>query len=434
MEPIFMIEMGLVALAVLGQLLVFFRNGQAIQQLSKLFPPPSHLRPETKTIEGSEVTRIAEQPTFGVTFREIVRTTNAYLERNRGAADFDILKEIADRKVMARERAIEANITLPLYIGLLCTFTGVIIGLVQIALNGVSDAAIQSFIGGVLIGMIGSASGLALTVRSNFAFKESKKTVDQEGYGYLTFLRTAILPALHRSPEAPLADLRDNLAAFNDGFVRYQSHVNDSLGESLRLFNELKAVFSQLRSLEQGLGGIQRVLHSNDGLIEKQTAYLESYAQRAEAFSRKLGTHLQTMDQQVDSLVSENIKALERSTQAAYVKMDQYLASLEGTDRKAAVSAIQQDLGQIRGDVKALQEKSLAINEQLLRHLSEDQASRKALTEEIRAMNARLEKVVAGRGDFVNSGAYRAFVYAGTAACVAALGGGIFWVVQTLVG
>ena len=429
-----MIEMGLVALAVLAQALVFVRNGQAIASLRQLFPLSSHLRPEARTVDAAAVTLIAEQPSFTATFREIVRTTNAYLTRNQGAADFDILKEIADRKVMAQERAIEANITLPLYIGLLCTFTGVIIGLVQIALHGVSDAAIQSFIGGVLIGMIGSASGLAFTVRSNFAFKNSKKAADQEGYAYLTFLRTAILPALQRQPDAPLSDLRDNLAAFNDGFVRYQGHVNESLGESLRLFNELKAVFAQIRTLEQGLNGINHFLQSNDGLIDKQAAYLESYAQRAETFSRKLGTHLQTMDQQVETLVSENIKALERSTQAAYVKMDQYLASLSGTDRQAAVSAIQQDLGQIRGDVQTLQQKSLALNEQLLRQLGEDQASRKELTEQVRAMNARLEKAVSGRDDFINSGAFRAFAYVGTATFLAALGGGIFWLVQTLAG
>ena len=123
---------------------------------------------------------------------------NDYLIRNKGAADFDILKELAERKSASQQSAIDSNIALPLYIGLLCTFTGVIIGLIRIATDGVSDDAIQAFIGGVLIGMIGSAVGLALTTRSNFVFKNAKKTRDGKQYDYFSFLRSNILPTLQK--------------------------------------------------------------------------------------------------------------------------------------------------------------------------------------------------------------------------------------------
>lgn len=431
MDPIFLAELVIVAVIIAVQFIVFFRNNQSINSLADLYPGPSQLKTKPIAAESGSQTGsidlIAENPRFSSTFQEIVRTTNAYLTKNRGAADFDILKEIAERRSHSQERAIEGNITLPLYIGLLCTFTGVIIGLVKIATEGVSDPAIQSFIGGVLIGMVGSAMGLSLTVRSNYSFKNSKQERDNEEYNYFTFLRTNILPALRRDPSQPVSALRENLAAFNEGFAQYQEQVNGSLNESLQLFSDLKGVFTQIRGLEQGLTGIGHFLQANDGMIDKQIAYLDSYSQKAEAFTQKLGSHFQQTDRQVSALVDENIRALDSSTKAAFVKMDQYLSTLDGGDSKAFVEAINRDLDKIRGNVATLQEKSIEVNARLLEQLNRDTESRDELAEQVRIMNAKLEQSLAHPGGFMNSMAFQFFVYAGAAAFVLSIiGGAVF--------
>ena len=352
MDPFFLIEIGVVAVIIALQVIVFLRNGASISKLGDTYPQGNLLKvkpvmttptEDGKPIaDGTSVPTIDEAGPFTRVFREIINTTNTYLLRNKGAADFDIIKEVAESKVSSQENAIESNIPLPLYIGLLATFTGVIIGLIRIAFDGVSDDAIQAFIGGVLIGMIGSATGLALTVRSNIAFKEGKKLRDEKQYDYFTFLRANILPVKSKDPEQPVSALRDNLNAFNDGFARYQKNMNESLQETLRLFSELKDVFKQIRSIEQGLSGMGHFIQANDSLIEKQISYLDDYAHRAEAFTKKLNTHMTQVDRQVGTMVDENIRALENSTQAAYVKMDKYLASLEGTESKAFAEAPEQ--------------------------------------------------------------------------------------------
>ncbi len=434
MDPIFLAELVIVGVIIAIQFIVFFRNNQAIGQLENLYPKATGLTTQSQPAEsgGGQIDLILENPAFSGTFREIVRTTNAYLTKNRGAADFDILKEIAERRSHSQERAIDANITLPLYIGLLCTFIGVIIGLVKIAVVGVSDAAIQSFIGGVLIGMVGSAMGLTLTVRSNHRFRGARQARDNEQYNYFTFLRTHILPALRRDPSQPVAALRENLAAFNEGFAQYQEHVNSSLGETLRLFSELKSVFNQIRGIEQGLSGIGHFLQANDGLIDRQVAYLDSYAQKAEAFTHKLGDHFQRTDRQVATLVDENIRALDQSTKAAYVKMDQYLSGLDGGDSKAFVEALTRDLDKIRGNVATLQEKSLEVNARLLEQLSRDTESRDDLAAQVRVLTAKLEQTLAHPGGFMNSMAFQFFVYAGTAAFVLGIIGGAIFLASSL--
>ncbi|MEL6674304.1 MAG: hypothetical protein AAFR61_19005 [Bacteroidota bacterium] len=436
MDPLFIIELGIVGIIVMLQFVVFSRNNIAINSLYDLFPDMSSLKinrvaletdAETVPVVAQEVDLVDEKGNFSPTFRQILSNTNAYLSRNHGEVDFELMKDITDAKVESQENAIEANLNLPLYIGLLCTFTGIIIGLVKISIDGVSDDAIQSFIGGVLIGMVGSAVGLALTVRSTYRLKEARKVRDRDQYGYFSFLRTEILPARRKRADMPLDGLRDNLSAFNESFAQYQGNINSSLGESLRLFQELKDAFQQIRAVEQGLQGMGKFVQANDGLIEKQVEYLESYARKAETFSRKLQTHFQDVDKQVETLVSENIKALDRSTQAAYVKMDQYLASMQHGDSRAFAEALNRDLDKIRGDVATLQEKSLEVNAKLLSQLHKEEDHSVALAQEVRGLRKELAQSVERSGAFTHTLEWKMFTYAGTLAFMLGIAGGAIY-------
>ncbi|MCB0835857.1 MAG: hypothetical protein R3B93_12110 [Bacteroidia bacterium] len=439
MDTFFLVEIGIVAVIVVLQFIVFFRNNIAISRLESIFPSSSLLKSKTvgltedstSPILGDDtIDLIEENPRFSRTFGEIVETTNAYLTRNKGQADFDILQDLAEHKSYSQEDSIESNVALPLYIGLLCTFTGVILGLIRIAQTGVSDDAITAFIGGVLIGMIGSAVGLALTVRSNYVFKEARKVRDSKQYDYLTFLRENIIPTLSKSADSSVGALRDNLAHFNEGFAKYQTHMNESLGETLKLFHELKDVFTKIRQIERGLNGMGNFIKSNDGLIEKQIAYIDNYAKKAENFSRQLGNHIDVVDNQVNTLVNENIKALEKSTQAAYVKMDRYLSSIDG-DTKSFAEALNKDLNTIRGDIGQLQEKSIQINAKLLDQLSKESRANQELNAQMLSMNKKLEDVLAQQGSsFTDSVGFKLFVFSGVGAFLMAIAGGVMYAIN----
>ncbi|MCB0842533.1 MAG: hypothetical protein KDE26_04610, partial [Bacteroidetes bacterium] len=290
--------------------------------------------------------------------------------------------------------------------------------------------AITAFIGGVLIGMIGSAVGLALTVRSNYVFKEARKVRDSKQYDYLTFLRENIIPTLSKSADSSVGALRDNLAHFNEGFAKYQTHMNESLSETLKLFHELKDVFTKIRQIERGLNGMGNFIKSNDGLIEKQIAYIDNYAKKAENFSRQLGNHIDVVDNQVNTLVNENIKALEKSTQAAYVKMDRYLSSIDG-DTKSFAEALNKDLNTIRGDIGQLQEKSIQINAKLLDQLSKESRANQELNAQMLSMNKKLEDVLAQQGSsFTDSVGFKLFVFSGVGAFLMAIAGGVMYAIN----
>ena len=432
MDAIFIIEMGIVLIIVVLQFLIFYRNEKEIRNLTDIFPKVKwlqtflHVPTENQRPSGvgkTKINLIEDDTRFSEVFRKIITVTNAYLIKNHGITELDHLKDISFQEAVSHEKAIESNITLPLYIGLLCTFVGVIIGLIKIAIVGVNDAAIQSFIGGVLIGMIGSASGLALTVRSNYLFKNAKRERDVNQYDYLNFLRSEILPAAEKDAEAPLASMRKNLAIFNEGFAQYQQYMNESLGDTLRLFNELKDVYKQVRVIQEGFHGMSDSIRYNDDLLVKQVDYLDGYAKRAEELTKKLNHHFILADKQLESLVAENIKTLHQSTQSAYVKVDKFMAvhhhgHTNGYTHGNGASILQ--------DFEIMQKGDHEIQTKLLDKLTLDAVSHDMLNDQVKQMNVRLAEVVDTQsGSFMNSKEFKFFVYAGVAAFVVSIVSGI---------
>ncbi|WP_162055918.1 hypothetical protein [Pontibacter pamirensis] len=167
------------------------------------------------------------------TFSKIIRNTNEYLKRNKGAAaDFDILKDVSERFSEALDAEVQSTVATPLYIGLLGTFSGVIIGLSSLIWSGlgageagaatdsfITDQNIPSFLFGVLIAMAGSFCGLLLTLLGNNALKNARSTRDMHQNEYYTFLQTHLLPKLNSDMAASLGNLKSVLDSFNKDFL-----------------------------------------------------------------------------------------------------------------------------------------------------------------------------------------------------------------------
>lgn len=185
----------------------------------------------TGTIDLIEV----QQPSD--TFLKIIKNTNEYLKRNKGAAaDFDILKDVSERYSEALDNEVQSTVATPLYVGLLGTFSGVIIGLSSLIWSGlrtpeadelgnvvassfITEQNIPSFLFGVLIAMAGSFCGLLLTLLGNNALKNARSTRDRFKNGYYTFLQTHLLPKLNSDMAASLGNLKSVLDSFNRDFL-----------------------------------------------------------------------------------------------------------------------------------------------------------------------------------------------------------------------
>ena len=108
---------------------IFFLNGRLIRRVRAMYPGVGQLGVENRMVAGTgydALTVAAPSPEFG----EVITDTNDYLQANKGAAaDFNALRDISEREAELLDAEIEAQISTPLYLGLLGTFGGAILGL-----------------------------------------------------------------------------------------------------------------------------------------------------------------------------------------------------------------------------------------------------------------------------------------------------------------
>ncbi len=248
----FIFEIIITACIVSLQLKYFVSNKKAIRILGDIFPNRGETEPVYKIVREDRPANLIssissngisqdydliairkDAPTITEHFRKILDATNKYLRGNKGAAaDFNILKNIAERISEAEENAINARISLPLFIGLMGTFIGVIVGIVFIYIKGINDNSINNFLGGVFIAMIASLFGLGLTTWSNsFSFKEAKVKRDRNKNDYYTFLQAELLPILNR-------DLSNSLITLKGTLERFSKTFSDELFKNLGEFNQ----------------------------------------------------------------------------------------------------------------------------------------------------------------------------------------------------
>jgi hypothetical protein len=164
----------------------------------------------------------------GFEFKEILTSLNTYMIRNRGAAmDFNLIKDIVERNSDAIEEDINITMPIPLYLGLMGTMIGIVIGLFNMSNLANSSTQTDDFMGqnisillsGVKIAMIASFTGLLLTViNSGWFFKGSKSFIEKKKNGLYTLIQTELLPVINQSLAGTLLSLQRNLLLFNNEF------------------------------------------------------------------------------------------------------------------------------------------------------------------------------------------------------------------------
>jgi hypothetical protein len=162
--------------------------------------------------------------------KNILDAVNTYLIRNRSAvSDFNLIKDIVERTGDKVEEEINSTISVPLYLGLLGTLAGIIIGLFNISdLDKLNEAgsvdllsnAIPELLGGVKTAMFASFFGLAFTVmNSGWFYRIAKSKFEKNKNDFYSFIQVELMPVLNQSINSSLASLQTNLHKFNENFT-----------------------------------------------------------------------------------------------------------------------------------------------------------------------------------------------------------------------
>lgn len=253
--------------------------------------------------------------------KDILSAINNYLLRNKGVvSDFNIIKDIVDRNIDNEEDTINSNLPIPLYLGLIGTMLGIIIGLIAMPSLGASfgepTATVNSnealkgvdvLLGGVKVAMIASVIGLLLTTINSFLFYNIRQKTEVEKNNFFTFIQTRLLPILSRNTASSLQTLQANLLKFNEGFSQNMSHfegvikeVRSSFESQLQVVEELKRIdvsnmakynisvmkeinssFSKLKELSEYLNNVNGFLKNTERLNFTVSTQLDKVGQIA---------------------------------------------------------------------------------------------------------------------------------------------------------
>lgn len=299
----YVIIVGLVIVLVCVQFKVFLNNCKLIKEVENLFPLSNTLfvlqnslkdnaliddiHETGGNVESIKVFKIvsADLDKNSSEFRKILDSINNYLQKNKGAvSDFMLIKDIVERNCDSKEEEITIQTPIPLYIGLMGTMLGIIIGIGRIAIMGGGfsafidnpQQAIGELMGGVAIAMLASLTGILLTTISSWKSKTSKNKLEADKNGFYSWIQAELLPVLFGNMANTLQLLQQNLTSFNLSFSFNIGRMENALKEMSGSFADQLKILELLKNLD-----IKRMTTANVSILqqfEKSTANFQQLA------------------------------------------------------------------------------------------------------------------------------------------------------------
>ena len=326
------LEYILVVVIIALQLIAFIRTLWRIRVYRNLLPEDFSRTDKKITLEypGMETDNNEKR-------KELIGSLNEYLNRNSsGSPDFNLIKDIIERNTNVHEEQISQNVSVPLYLGLMGTMSGIVVGLWSMSsVSGPIDntttgdalgTGINALLGGVKIAMFASFTGIAFTViNSSYVFGLARRKVENQKNNLYNFIQSALLPLISKNVNIVMQSLLNNMNEFSK---RFEANLGRLEGLMNKNYDTLKAQDNILTSLQeidinQFVGGNVRVLSelrkSTDKLdrfndyLDKMAVLLGTSEKLSDSFNGLLGrtVHIEEIAQHLDFQFSMNTELLQ---------------------------------------------------------------------------------------------------------------------------
>lgn len=282
----------------------------------KLTFPLSNMEKEYKYKEKKElkekienIKKVNKKVKRNEVWETIVKGINKYLDKNNGNVnDFHLIKDIVDRNCDAEEEAIQSQIPIPLYYGLIGTMAGIVIGVGYLWVSGglnsllsinefeTATDSISGLLGGVAIAMICSAVGIGMTIWGTTKMKTEKIIVEKRKHNVLSWMQAELLPKLNNDFGSVLDKVSANLNEFNKTFATNAKELHNVLNDVnqatagqaqlLQTINELKIKKVVTANIEV----YDKLKNCTDeiGMIAKHISACREYLDSVKALNEKL--------------------------------------------------------------------------------------------------------------------------------------------------
>ena len=242
----------------------------------------------------------------GPTLVEVEHSLNMYLQKNKGAAsDFHLMKDVVERYCDAEEEGITTQQPIPLYLGLMGTMVGIIVGVIYIvATKGFSGDSITESVTQLMtcvaIAMSASFIGVYCTTRISWKSKDAFSQVEADKNKFYSWLQTELLPTLSGNTVNALFLLQQNLTKFNTtfqsnitGLSRALGQIRETSSEQVELINLLQDI--DIRRVAQANVTVLRELKDCTGELSRFNQYMHSvsdYLNAVNSLNSNINEHL----------------------------------------------------------------------------------------------------------------------------------------------
>lgn len=322
-----------------------------------------------KNLNGQVIGVDAEFSYENKYFSRIKDSIDEYMEANAGGTiDFQLIKDAVDRNCDSVEEDCNAQVPLPLYIGLAGTMLGIIIGIGYLWVTGQLDSllnlteevaqqagqqaanttdgsdGIKTLLSGVAMAMIASISGLAFTTIATWIFKGIKLEVEIGKNSFFTWMQSNLLPEVASDAVDALRKLGRTLGNFNRDFARnsdafgqtmhrilgVNSTQNTLLTNVEKMNTEIEEMSKRNLAIANRLSGVMNVLNDFAEYVQSINGYTTSLQEFTTMFNSEADRlHvLETMKEFFD-LQGQRLKEREDALKKGMGKLDNAL--LEGT-------------------------------------------------------------------------------------------------------
>lgn len=212
--------------------------------------------------EDDEVAIYINYPTkVNLIFKTIADSINKYLWNNgERANDYHLMNDIVERNSEAKEEEIQAQIPTTLYLGLVGTMFGIIIGIAHLfmgdGLSGllagdVADtSAIEELLKGVAVAMVASVFGIMFTTFSTFMLKNAKAQNAREKNTFLSWIQANLLPNMSSDVFTALDEMSIALSDFNSQFADNTQKLNDTLSIVAQTAESQAELYDKINQLD----------------------------------------------------------------------------------------------------------------------------------------------------------------------------------------
>ena len=198
---------------------------------------------------------------------KVVETINSYLLRNKGAvSDFNLIKDIVERNCDAVDEEINQQLPVPIYLGLMGTILGIVLGLWSINFDTQHFmTSVTDLIESVKLAMGCSFMGLLLTtILSAWLYRGAKAKLEEQKNELYTFVQIELLPQLSQDANSTILTMQAHLDKFNTGFSENVAGFDGIMNRILQAFDSQVRLTEQLQHMD-----ISRVAHLNAHVLSE---------------------------------------------------------------------------------------------------------------------------------------------------------------------